>query len=147
VDGTTSSALEVKEAAVAELTIGEVARRTGLRTSALRFYEEAGVLPPPERVNGRRRYGADAVRRVEVLRFAQRAGFTLAEIRTLFHGSGAETTLGERWAALAGAKLAELDALVARAARMRSAVEAGLACGCVRMEDCTVGCAEDACGG
>lgn len=131
---------------MAELTIGEVARRTGLRTSALRFYEEAGVLPPLARVNGRRRYGADAVRRVEVLRFAQRAGFTLAEIRTLFHGFGAETPLGERWAALAGAKLAELDVLVARAARMRLAIEAGLACGCARMEDCTVGGGAD-CGG
>lgn len=130
---------------MAELTIGEVARRTGVRTSALRFYEEAGVLPPPDRVNGRRRYGADAVRRVEVLRFAQRAGFTLAEIRVLFNGFGAETPLGERWAALAGAKLAELDALLARAARMRSAIEAGLACGCARMEDCTVGGAD--CGG
>jgi MerR family redox-sensitive transcriptional activator SoxR len=131
---------------VAELTIGEVAKRTGVRTSALRFYEEAGVLPPPERVNGRRRYGANAVRRVEVLRFAQGAGFTLAEIRTLFHRFGADSPLGERWAALAGAKLAELDALVARAARMRSAIEAGLACGCARMEDCTVGQVAD-CGG
>ncbi len=131
---------------MAELTIGEVAKRTGVRTSALRFYEEAGVLPPPERVNGRRRYGANAVRRVEVLRFAQGAGFTLAEIRTLFHRFGADSPLGERWAALAGAKLAELDALVARAARMRSAIEAGLACGCARMEDCTVGQVAD-CGG
>jgi MerR family redox-sensitive transcriptional activator SoxR len=124
---------------VEELTIGEVARRTGVRASALRFYEEAGVLPPPRRVNGRRRYGADAVRRVELLRFAQGAGFTLAEIRGLFHGFGADTLLGERWAALAGAKLAELDALVERAARMRRAVEAGLACGCARLEDCVVG--------
>jgi DNA-binding transcriptional MerR regulator len=120
-----------------------VARRTGLRASALRFYEEAGVLPPPARVNGRRRYGEDAVRRVEVLRFAQGAGFTLAEIRALFHGFGAATPLGERWAALAGAKLAELDALIDRAARMRRAIEAGLACGCARMEDCTVGRGEE----
>jgi MerR family redox-sensitive transcriptional activator SoxR len=120
------------------LTIGEVARRTGIRTSALRYYEDAGVIPRPRRVNGRRRYDLEVVRLVGVLRFAQQAGFTLEEVRTLFHGFGAEVPLGERWEALARSKLRELDALVARAARMRRAIEAGLACGCVRIEDCVV---------
>ena len=121
-----------------EMTIGEVAKRTGLRTSALRYYEDAGVLPPPRRVNGRRLYGEEAVRVVEVLRFAQRAGFTLDEIRTLFHGFGADTPLNERWDSLAKAKVAELDALIERAARMKQAILAGLGCGCVRVEDCVV---------
>jgi MerR family transcriptional regulator, redox-sensitive transcriptional activator SoxR len=120
------------------MTIGEVARRTGLRTSALRYYEDAGILPAPRRVNGRRRYGPEAVRVVEVVRFAQRAGFSLTEIRTLFHGFAPETTLDERWAALAQAKVAELDALMERAARMKQAILAGLGCGCVRVEDCVV---------
>lgn len=119
-----------------ELTIGEVARRTGLRTSALRYYEEIGILPPPRRVNGRRRYDPEVVARVEVLRFAQQAGFTLEEIRVLFHGFGAEVPLGTRWRSLAETKLRELDELVARAERMRQAIVAGLACGCVRIEDC-----------
>ena len=121
-----------------EMTIGEVAKRTGLRTSALRYYEDAGVLPPPKRVNGRRLYGEEAVRVVEVLRFAQRAGFTLDEIRTLFHGFGADTPLNERWDALAKTKVAELDALIERATRMKRAILAGLGCGCVRVEDCVV---------
>lgn len=129
-----------------ELSIGEVARRTGVPASALRYYEDAGLLPAPRRVSGRRRYDPEVVRRVQVLRFAQQAGFTLAEIRTLFHGFGAETPLGERWAALAAAKLVELDALVARAARMRRAIEAGLACGCARMEDCNLGGEANGCG-
>jgi MerR family redox-sensitive transcriptional activator SoxR len=119
-----------------ELTIGELARRTGLRASALRYYEQAGILAPPRRVNGQRRYDDEVVRRIQVLRFAQQAGFTLDEIRTLFHGFGAETPLGERWRALAHDKLAELDALIGRARRMRSAIEAGLACGCLRVDDC-----------
>jgi MerR family transcriptional regulator, redox-sensitive transcriptional activator SoxR len=122
-----------------ELTIGEVARRTGVQTSALRFYETAGILRPARRVAGRRRYAEDAVRVVEVVRFAQSAGFTLAEIRMLFAGFGADTPLSSRWAALAEAKLRELDELVARAAQMRRAIEAGLACGCVRLEDCAIG--------
>lgn len=73
-----------------------------------------------------------------MLRFAQQAGFTLDEIRTLFHGFGAETPLRERWEALAEAKLRELDELIARAERMKRAIRAGLACGCVRVEDCVL---------
>ena len=122
-----------------DMTIGEVARRTGLRTSALRYYEETGILPAPRRVNGRRRYGPEALRIVEVVRFAQCAGFSLAEIRTLFHGFGPDTPLNERWASLAHAKLAELDALIEKASRMKQAIRAGLGCGCVRVEDCVVG--------
>jgi MerR family redox-sensitive transcriptional activator SoxR len=118
------------------LSIGEVARRTGVRTSALRYYEEAGILPAPARVSGRRLYDAAAIRRVDVLRFAQQAGFTLQEIKTLFHGFGAETPLSARWQALARAKLTELDLLARRIRRMRRAVELGLKCGCVRVEDC-----------
>ena len=118
------------------LTIGEVARRTGLATSALRYWERAGILPPPLLRNGQRRYDAGVVRWISVLRFAQGAGFTLEEIRTLFHGFGAETPLGARWEALAHGKLRELDALIARATRMRHAIEAGLACGCVSVDDC-----------
>lgn len=122
-----------------ELTIGEVARRTGLRTSALRYYEDAGILPPPRRVNGRRRYDPMVLRMLDVLQFAQKAGFTLDEIRTLFHGFDAETPMDERWRALAESKLTELDELIARAQQMRQAIVAGLGCGCIRLEDCVIG--------
>lgn len=120
------------------LSIGEVARRTGARPSALRYYEEEGILPAAPRVNGRRRYDTDIVRMVEVLRFAQQAGFTLAEIKTLFRGFDRGTTLSARWRSLARSKLEELDALMANALRMRRAIEVGLRCGCVRLEDCTL---------
>jgi MerR family transcriptional regulator, redox-sensitive transcriptional activator SoxR len=120
------------------LSIGEVARRTGVRTSALRYYEDAGILPIPERVSGRRRYDADSIHRIEVLRFAQQAGFTLEEIKTLFHGFRAETPLSKRWQSLAHAKLREFDLLSMRIQRMRRALELGLRCGCIRIEDCTL---------
>ena len=122
-----------------ELSIGEVARRTGVRASALRYYEEVGLLPRPKRVNGRRKYGLETLRVVQVLLFAQQAGFTLEEIRTLFHGFGADTPLSERWEALARDKVRELDLLIARAERMKAAIRAGLSCGCVRVEDCVIG--------
>jgi MerR family transcriptional regulator, redox-sensitive transcriptional activator SoxR len=121
---------------VASLSIGEVARRTGLRTSALRYYEESGLLPETTRVKGRRVYDAQAIRRIDGLRFAQAAGFTLKEIKALFHGSGAKSTLSARWQSMARKKLLELDLLAARVMRMRQALELGLQCGCVRIEDC-----------
>lgn len=120
------------------LSIGEVAKRTGVRASALRYYEEAGILPAPARVSGRRTYKADVIRRIDVLKFAQQAGFTLDEIKTLFHGFGAETPLSKRWQSLAKEKLRELDLLAERVVRMRRAIELSLNCGCVRIEDCTL---------
>ena len=60
------------------MTIGEVARQVGIATSAIRYYEEIGLLPPPARVNGRRRYDWSAVQRLCVIEYAQQAGFTLA---------------------------------------------------------------------
>ena len=118
------------------MTIGEVARRAGVRTSAVRYYEEIGILPEPERVNGRRRYGADAVERLEVVRFAQAAGLALDEIRVLFHGFGADVPPPPRWQEVAIRKLKELDAQAERIERMRRVLEATLDCGCVTLQDC-----------
>lgn len=120
------------------LSIGEVASRTGIRTSALRYYEEAGILPAPARISGRRCYDADTIRRIDVLRFAQQAGFSLEEIRTLFHGFDVETPLSTRWQSLAREKLNELDLLAKRIRRMRRALELALKCGCLKIEDCTL---------
>ena len=125
------------------LSIGQVAKRTGLRTSALRYYEEAGILPAPPRVSRRRVYDADTVRRIEVLKFAQQAGFTLEEIRTLFHGFRWGNAI-ERALAGVGSKqrLHELDLLAKRIKRMRRALDLGLKCGCIRIEDCTLTAAD-----
>jgi MerR family transcriptional regulator, redox-sensitive transcriptional activator SoxR len=119
-------------------TIGEVAKRTGVAASALRYYERAGILPAPHRAGGRRLYDADALRRVDVLPIAQQAGFTLGEIKTLFNGFGSSVPLSERWQSLARAKIGELDLLAKRIRKMKGALELGLACGCVRIEDCSL---------
>lgn len=119
-------------------SIGQVAKQTGVRSSAIRYYEDAGILPRPARSNGRRVYDAETLRRIGVLRFAQQAGFTLEEIKTLFHGFGATTPLSARWHALARQKLRELDLLAAHIERMRGAIAVGLKCGCVRIEDCSL---------
>lgn len=103
------------------LSIGEVARRTGVRPSALRYYEDAGILPIPNRVGGKRRYNVDVVRRVDLLRFAQQAGFSLDEIKILFYGFGSDTPLSARWRTLAMKKMSELDELAERIKQMRQA--------------------------
>ena len=119
-----------------ELTIGEVARRAGIRTSALRYYEDVGILPRAPRLNGQRRYSDELVRLIEVARFAQSVGFSLAEIKRLFGGTRSRKDLRTQWRPLAQAKLEELDRVIERARRMKKAIESGLRCGCIRVEDC-----------
>jgi MerR family transcriptional regulator, redox-sensitive transcriptional activator SoxR len=126
-----------------ELTIGDVARRVGLRPSALRFYEEVGLLTPSRRVNGRRRYDEGAVQMLRVVQLAQQAGFSVADIRTLLHGFAPETPPAARWRPLAARKVRELDALIEQAQRMKAILASGLNCGCLRLEDCAQ--ALDAC--
>lgn len=118
------------------LTIGEVAKRAGVNTSAVRYYEEIGILPRPERVNGRRSYGPEAVERLAVVQFAQGAGLSLDEIRVLFHGFGSDVPPPARWQEIAIRKLRELDDQAAGIERMRRVLHATLACGCVTLEDC-----------
>jgi MerR family redox-sensitive transcriptional activator SoxR len=95
------------------MTIGEVAQEAGIRPSALRYYESVGVLPKPERRNGRRRYDGEVLRevldRLAVVSIAQQAGFTVAEIRMLLHGFSADAPPSERWRILAREKLTEVE--------------------------------------
>lgn len=118
------------------LSIGEVARQAGMRPSTLRYYEEAGLLPAPRRVRGRRRYEGEVLQRLAVLRVGRQAGFTIAELRTLLDGFGDTTRPAERWHRLAERKLPELEALIGRAEGMKRLLLRGLDCSCVRWEDC-----------
>lgn len=120
------------------MAIGEVARRAGINASAIRYYEKAGLLAEPERVNGRRRYGPEVLDLLAVIRVAQRAGFTIAETRTLVHGFSAEDPPSERWQVLAREKLAEVEALIDRAQAMKRLLERGLRCGCLSIDDCAL---------
>jgi MerR family transcriptional regulator, redox-sensitive transcriptional activator SoxR len=126
-----------------QMTIGEAARRAGVRPSALRYYESVGVLPAPRRVNGRRRYESEVLELLAVVRIAQQAGFTMSEIRTLLHGFSADTPPSARWRTLAREKLPEVEALIERALGMKRLLERGLRCDCLRLEDCALVGGED----
>jgi MerR family redox-sensitive transcriptional activator SoxR len=124
------------------MTIGEAAAIADIRPSALRYYEGVDILPKPDRVNGRRRYDGEVIRevldRLAVVRIAQQAGFTVAEIRTLLHGFSGDAPPSERWRKLAREKLAEVEVLIERAQGMKRVLERGLGCECLRIEDCVL---------
>jgi DNA-binding transcriptional MerR regulator len=107
------------------LTIGELSQRTGAAPSALRYYEEIGVLASPARVSGQRRYDPDAVGAVGAVLFLADVGFTLSEIEQLM---AARSTSPQSWRDLARRKLVELDERIAEAQAARVAVEHALAC-------------------
>jgi MerR family redox-sensitive transcriptional activator SoxR len=128
----------VAEKIADELEIGDVARQAGVTTSAIRYYEEIGLLPPAARRRGRRRYEASTLQRLQVIGYAQQAGFTLGEIRELFFGFAVGTRPEARWEALARRKLAELEEQLTRIHAMQGLLHEGIHCGCLTMEQCTV---------
>jgi DNA-binding transcriptional MerR regulator len=107
------------------MLIGELARRTGLASSALRFYERVGLLSPAGRAAGRRHYGDASAERVAVIQLCQDAGFTLREIRALI---AAGTRKSSRWTRLVEAKLRDLEIRIAQAERAKVLVQHALAC-------------------
>ena len=122
------------------LSIGEVARRAGVRPSTLRYYESVGLLPPPHRMHGHRRYEPGVLQLLAVLRMAQQAGFTVAEMHLLVAGFSPDTPASERWQKLAARKLQEVEERMAQAQQMKLLLEKLLQCGCLRLEDCAREC-------
>jgi MerR family transcriptional regulator, redox-sensitive transcriptional activator SoxR len=116
--------------------IGEIARRAGVATSTIRYYERIGLLPPTKRVSGKRRYDTSILQKLSVIRMAQHAGFTISEIQTLLHDFPTNTPPSKRWEALAGDKITELNELIERAQQMKSLLESTLQCHCATLEDC-----------
>ena len=119
-----------------ELTISEVAKRAGIRASAIRYYESIKLLPPPKRISGRRRYNADVLRRISFIQVSQAAGLTIAEIQALMNELDGDKPLSERWQALARQKLDEVDALMRKVQGMKMILVNGLNCRCSNLDEC-----------
>ena len=120
----------------ATLTIGEVARRAGLNTSAIRYYEARGLLPAPERESGRRRYTEETVRRLHVVEVAKRAGFTLEEAGVLLATAEDGTPASAQIRELAARKLPDVEALIVRAQAMRDWLQTATGCNCETLDVC-----------
>jgi MerR family redox-sensitive transcriptional activator SoxR len=127
------------------LTISEVARRVGLRSSAIRYYEQLGVVPPAHRVSGQRRYDEAALYRLVTLQRARQIGFSLEEIRQLFFGFRKGTPPSERWKKLSQRKLVELEQLVNEIKAIQQVLQAQGKCGCATLEECGKGLLRNRC--
>jgi DNA-binding transcriptional MerR regulator len=114
------------------LTIGQVAARAGVKASHIRYYETVGVLPEPDRVGGQRRYHDDVLRRLGIIRAAQRAGLSLDEIRALTGTPDA----GAEIRALAERKLPDIEALIDRAQAVKRWLELARGCDCETVDVC-----------
>lgn len=119
-----------------ELTISEVAKRAGLRASAIRYYESIQLLPPPQRSAGQRRYTPEVLRRLSFIQVAQAAGLTLAEIRAFTNELDTGTPLPKRWQELAHQKLAEAETVMRKVEGMKLILVNGLGCRCADLEEC-----------
>ena len=115
------------------MTISVVGRRTGLRPSAIRYYESINLLPPAARRHGQRVYDARTLRRLAVIRQAQDAGFTLDEARTVLQSGD----LAAEWNGIAAGKLVQLEAQIAELeARRRLIRKIQDVCQCRTVDEC-----------
>ena len=118
------------------MKIGELAARADLNASALRYYEKMGLLAPPHRAGGQRRYPSDALDRALLIRFASDMGFTLGEIKLFLHGLRDNTPVGPRWKKLAHNKISEIDETIQRSLRLKSLLQHLLHCHCPSLQIC-----------
>jgi MerR family transcriptional regulator, redox-sensitive transcriptional activator SoxR len=118
------------------LTIGEVAALAGRNPSTIRYYEQVGLLPEPERVNGRRRYGPGIVRTLAVIETGQRAGLALEEIKVLLSVSPDDSAAIDRLREVATRKLPEIVALIERSELVRGWLECAARCECPNLSEC-----------
>ena len=119
-----------------DLAISDVARAFGLRTSAIRYYEQIGILPPAMRKNGQRRYDNSALFRFAVVQRARETGFTLEEIRELFFGFPPGTPPPKRWHQLSQRKIAELQGRMKRLKLMETLLKRVETCRCDALNEC-----------
>jgi MerR family redox-sensitive transcriptional activator SoxR len=116
------------------LSIGEVARRAGLRTSAIRYYEKIGLLPPARRIGHQRRYDPQIFDRLAVVRFAQYVGLRLSEIRWLLNDVPGRPP-PERWRKLAGERLVRVNSLITEAQAIRKLLQMTLDHKCPKLAE------------
>lgn len=131
-----------------ELGVGEIARRSGVAVSALHFYEARGLIHSVRSAGNQRRYGRDTLRRIAIIRAAQRVGMPLATIRdALASLPEARTPTRRDWSRLSSAWRDELDARIRELIRMRDTLDDCIGCGCLSLDRCRLANPGDVLGG
>lgn len=121
----------------AELTVGEVAQRSGVAVSTLHFYETQGLIRSWRNQGNQRRYAREVLRRVAVIKVAQRAGIPLASIQeALSELPGGRTPTAEDWKGLSAKWKEDLNDRIARLTRLRDQLDGCIGCGCLSLGVC-----------
>jgi MerR family redox-sensitive transcriptional activator SoxR len=120
-----------------ELTVGEVARRSGVAVSALHFYETKGLIRSWRNAGNQRRYARDVLRRVALIKVAQKTGIPLLAIRRALKSlPGERTPTAEDWKKLSAGWRADLNERIARLTRLRDQLDGCIGCGCLSLGIC-----------
>ncbi len=129
------------------LTIGEVSRRSGVAASALRFYEERGLITSERAGSGHRRYPRPVLRRIAFIVFAQRIGLTLDEVHDEL-AKLPENRVPKRsdWAKLSRSWTTRIDARIAELERLRAGLTECIGCGCLSLDRCKLANPQDRAG-
>ena len=121
------------------LTISEVSRRSGVASSALRFYEELGLITSERAGSGHRRYPRSVLRRIAFIVFAQRIGLTLEEVGAELGKLPADRIPSRRdWARLSGQWTKRIDERIAELQRLKAGLTQCIGCGCLSMDRCSL---------
>ena len=130
-----------------ELSVGDVARRSGLAVSALHFYEAEGLIRSHRTTGNQRRYAREVLRRVAIIKVAQRAGIALEEIRAALGDYPPNSPLtAAQWKELSSRWRSALDARIKRLTRLRDELDSCIGCGCLSLEECPLRNPNDALG-
>ena len=122
---------------MSEWSVGRVAKRTGVNVSALHFYESKGLITSYRNAGNQRRYKPDVLRRISVIKAAQKLGITLDEIRTAFEALPENRTPTQRdWARLSNNWIGQLDGRIEYLVRLRDSLTGCIGCGCLSMKSC-----------
>jgi MerR family transcriptional regulator, redox-sensitive transcriptional activator SoxR len=122
---------------MSELSVGQVAARSGVPVSTLHFYESRGLIRSWRTAGNQRRYARDVLRRVAIIKVAQRTGMTLEAIRDAFATLPRDRApTGADWRRLSAAWRGELDDRIARLERLRDQLDGCIGCGCLSLESC-----------
>jgi MerR family transcriptional regulator, redox-sensitive transcriptional activator SoxR len=122
-----------------ELTIGELAERSGVAASALRFYESVGLITSRRTGGGQRRYERVTLRRVAVIRAAQAVGLSLEEIRAALDAlPDGRTPTADDWAQLSNRWRSNLDRRIDKLVRLRDSLTGCIGCGCLSLATCAL---------
>jgi len=127
-----------------ELTIGALSERTGVATSALRFYEAQGLIHADRSTGGQRRYARDTLRRVSFIRIAQQVGLSLDEVgEALSSLPRNRTPTPKDWERLSASWRPRLDAQIAMLERLRDRLSGCIGCGCLSLKVCRLANPDD----